>query len=138
MQFQRQNNTYIIRLEKGEELISCLGNFCQDQEIEGGTLIAIGATSHAKLGYLPAGSTQYQDKTFEGAFEVASLSGNISEDKIHLHAVISNADFQTFGGHVFELIASPTLEITLHKFEKLTRKMDQKTGLTLLNLPNEL
>lgn len=137
MQFQRKDNSYIIRLEKGEEILATLQKFCRTEQIEGGTFVAIGATSKTTIGFLPPNQTDYKKQTFEGAFEVVSLTGIISQERIHTHGVISDENFQTFGGHVFELVASPTLEISLHKFPTLTRAEDPETHLQFLNLPNE-
>jgi len=53
---------------------------------------------------------------------------------LHLHGVISRADYSTLGGHISKMIANMTVEVFIHKLnERLERKHDPETGLNLLD-----
>lgn len=139
MQFQRQESKqpteYFIRIERGEELITTLLEFCKKEGITGGSITGIGGTSDVTLGYLPKDTKDYQKKRFHGkGFEVLSLNGNASADRLHIHAIISDESYSSFGGHVFELTAFPGLEIKITPFDTLERAHDEASGLMLLDL----
>ena len=64
----------------------------------------IGATSHLVLGYYDQEAREYRNHEYEGGFEIASGSGNVSikdgEPFVHLHVVASGPNGDANGGHV--------------------------------------
>ena len=69
-----------------------------------------------------------------------SLAGNVAatedgEPKIHAHVVVGKPDGTAHGGHLFEARVWPTLEMILVQTrESLVRKVDDETGLALIDL----
>ncbi|MFA6089566.1 MAG: PPC domain-containing DNA-binding protein, partial [Candidatus Woesearchaeota archaeon] len=92
MKSKKINNGYIIRLEKGEEIIELLTKFCKNNKIKSGIITGIGGTDNACLKYYDLEKKEYLSKKFSGKnYEIVSLNGNISliknEPFMHIHAV---------------------------------------------------
>lgn len=139
MFFDKIKNSYIIRLEKGEEIISVLSDFADKYKVEGGFIYGIGTVNNLTLGYYNEEKKDYLKKTFAADFELASLTGNISLLKgapwVHAHVVVSDSNFNTLGGHLFAgtIAATGEFVIVLSK-DAIERSPDPKSGLNLLNL----
>jgi predicted DNA-binding protein with PD1-like motif len=109
---------WVIRLETGESVLDAITAFCEDQQIAAGTFTGIGAIMQARLGYYDQGRGSYVDHNFDQELEVVSLTGNISRKSDgtlfpHTHCVLSNKEMKVIGGHLFEAVVGPTLEIYL-------------------------
>ena len=50
MNYKRFKNKYIIRLDKGEEIVQTLKHFCKKHKIKLGYISGIGATNKAEIG----------------------------------------------------------------------------------------
>lgn len=140
MKYKFDGFNYIVRLEKGEELISTLAKLIQDKDIPSCWISGLGACSKAELGFYDIDKKEYNWKMFDEPMEILGLSGDISwlegEPNLHIHGSFSKRDFSSVGGHVKELIVNGTCEIFLHKWDsdKLTRSKDNDVGLNLLDL----
>ncbi|MDH4210003.1 MAG: DNA-binding protein [candidate division WOR-3 bacterium] len=139
MKMKKFNNNWVIRLEKNEEIISALREGIQRAGIEGAFFYGLGVGKNLELGFFDAHQKNYVKKRFEDEYEFTNLVGNISvvdgQITVHCHATITNKEFQAFGGHLFEGVVQATLEIILFPFDKpLTRRLDENTGLKLLEL----
>src|SRR5690554_3601357 len=103
MQWERFGNKYIIRLDKGEEIVETLKHFCQYKQIKLGWVYGIGAVNQATIGLYEPAAKQYHSKELSGDYEITSLLGNIStkdrEIYLHLHINLSNLE-KTYGGHL--------------------------------------
>jgi predicted DNA-binding protein with PD1-like motif len=131
----------VIRLQKGERLSEALEQFTAQAKLPGAWLSGLGAASEMTLGFYDLDKKGYHWQTFNGLYEVDSLTGNLAlneEGKLvfHLHGVFSARDFQTVGGHVKDLVAGATLELFVHRtYQPLKRsKADPEVGLPLLDL----
>ena len=139
MLFQKIKAGYIVRLEKGEEIINVLSDFADKYKIEGGFLYGIGTVNDVTLGYYDAQRKDYLKQTFKGDFELASLTGNISLLKgrpmVHAHVVVSDANFTCLAGHLFSASIAITGEVViLLTKDAIERVFDPQTGLNLLQL----
>ncbi|MCB0392357.1 MAG: DNA-binding protein, partial [Bdellovibrionales bacterium] len=70
-------------------------------------------------------------------YELVSAHGNLTvkagESYVHIHASLSGADFQVFGGHLFEAEVAVTAEVQITIFDvQSIRQPDQKIGLDLV------
>lgn len=132
-------NTWIIRLFRGEELLTELRGLCGRENIRLGYFTGLGAVKEVELGiYLPD-EKKFAAKTFAGTFEVVSLHGNITtlDDEIyfHTHIGVSDEELEMFGGHLYRGVIGPTAEIFLHVYDgTVSRSKDEQTGLNGLNL----
>ena len=139
MQIKKFSNYYVVRLQKGDEIITALRNAAGTRKIKGAFFLGLGVGKDLVLGYFDAGRKGYVKKVFEGEYEFTSLTGNISkfEDNmiIHCHVTITDEKFNAFGGHLFQGIVPATCEIIIFPFTRiLRRKKDKDTGLNLLDV----
>ena len=134
--------THVLVYEQGDEFLSPLQAFAEQQALTASHFSAIGAFKHAILGYFDRRKMEYLKTPIKEQVEVLSLLGNItlSEDgyKVHAHAVLGRADASTIGGHILEAHIWPTLEVVVEESPKhLLRQTDPETGLPLLDFRNE-
>ena len=134
---------YMLRLDRGEDVLPAITDFCSRKGILSGSFRAIGAIEQSKIGFYDLPSKKYGSKDYSDAMEVASMTGNIAQVDgkhfIHAHAVLSGiaagSENQPIGGHVFEAKVAVTLEVHLVAFnESIARELDDEIGLKLLHL----
>ena len=131
---------YLLRLEKGEEVISAITDFCTRKQILSGSFRAIGAVAESKIGYYDLSIKKYGNIIYPEAREVASMTGNITQVDgtpfVHAHAVLTDmVKNESVGGHVFEAKVAVTLEVHFAAFNELiSRELDNDIGLKLLDV----
>lgn len=133
---------YLVRLDRGEEVLSTLNSICIKNNIIAGKISGIGAVCDVSLGFYDVSTKVYDSKKFDGEFELLSLSGNISyldgEPFTHLHVTMSDAKYQVFGGHLFEATIAVTGEIWIVPAEiKVDRLKNDEIGLNLMSFDGE-
>ncbi len=137
-EFRKLDNTYVVRLNKGAEIISAIKDFCSSNNVKVGTIQGIGAINSVTFGFFNLETKQYNEKVFEGPREITSLIGNIStkngETYLHLHMTASGEDYNTIGGHLINATISLTGEIFITPINgTVEREFCEKTGLNLLS-----
>jgi hypothetical protein len=137
MEYRKFNETYVIRMDRGEEIVSSLTAFCRKENVTLATVEALGAADHVVIGLYDVGARQYHKHTFDGPMEITSLLGSIStkdgEPYLHLHINLCREDMSVIGGHLNECRISATCEMIVRKIEGIVeRKLDEEvTGLNL-------
>lgn len=136
MEFRRFGDTYVIRMDRGEEIMATLADFCEREGVALASVEAIGAVDHAVVGLYDVGEQVYHKRTFDEPMEIASLLGTVTRKDakpyLHLHAALCDAEMLTHGGHVNELRISATCEMVLRLIPgQVGRKQDPETGLNL-------
>lgn len=138
MQVKKFNNdTWVIRIERGEKIIQNLSDFCQERNINGGFFFGVGAVDQVELAHYDVGQKKYSSEKFNQPLEMINISGSIGKEKeliVHAHAVFADPKMNTIGGHLVEGTISGTAEIYLIKLPTLEKKYDSETGLKLFNL----
>ncbi|MDX1607724.1 MAG: PPC domain-containing DNA-binding protein [Candidatus Spechtbacterales bacterium] len=134
---KKENNTYFLRLDPGDEFISSVRDFCIENKINSGWLEAIGSTKDLELAYFNLDKKDYDTTDFAEFLEILTISGNIAlkDEKpfVHAHGLFGRADMSTIGGHVNRCVISATCEVMLHAGEdKMRREFDDETNLHLL------
>ncbi len=137
MKFKKFGNKWIIRIDKGEEIIETLKQFCKENKIKLGTISGIGATDRVTIGLFNAKHKQYHSKELIRDYEIISLSGNIStmneEIYLHLHISLSDSKYNAYGGHLTSAIISGTGEIVIEEIKNtVEREFNKELGLNLL------
>ena len=138
MEFRRFENTYVIRMDRGEEVMATLTSLCQQEGIRLASVEAIGAVDRAVVGLYDVDKKGFHRKEFQEPMELTSLLGTVTEKDgkpyLHLHATLCNANMQTRGGHVNELYISATCEMILRLLPgEVGRRLDETTGLNLFD-----
>ena len=140
MHVKRLGDTYLLRLETGEEVISSLRNFASSYCIGFGALRAIGTFQRVTLGYYNTDTRSYQHRELEEPVEVLNMTGNISKGEdgqriVHAHVTVGRSDYNTLGGHVVEATVGPTVEVVIDTAPTtIRRRHDPDTGLELWDL----
>src|SRR3989344_2862866 len=141
MKIRDTEKGFIIKLERGEELIATLTDFCEKRGVRNAVFQGIGAVERVQIGYYDLGKKEYFFRSEPGVFEVASMQGNVAlvEDRpfIHAHAVLSRCDesLECIGAHIKEAYVAVTLEGFLTPVDiSLGRELNDSIGLKLLKL----
>ena len=138
MQYRVFGDTYVVRLQRGEEVLACLRELCEKESISLGTVSAIGAVNHVVVGVYRVDEQKYVANTFDGVMELTSLLGNITkkdgEPYLHLHATFGDLTGKVIGGHLNEAVVSATCELFVRKVEgHVGRRLDPETGLNIFD-----
>ena len=136
MNYKKFGTKYIIRIDKGEEIVATLKQFCIDRNIKLGTVQGIGATNNATIGLFLTETKSYQKKTLTGDMELAPLMGNIStmngETYLHIHANLCDEENRAYAGHLNEAICSATFEAVIDQIDgEVDREFSEEIGLNL-------
>ncbi len=139
MQYSKLGDTYLLRLDTGEEVFAALTRLAEDRRIDAASVSGIGSVHHAVLGYYDRETKEYVRRTIEPDAEIVSLTGNIAVKEgrafPHVHAVLGTREFQALAGHLFEATVAATCELTIRPLPGIVmRKKDEKTGLWLLDV----
>jgi len=139
MESKQFGSQYVVRLDKGEEILASLKQFCLARGISSAWVMGIGAVSRATIGFIDLASREYRPLELTTDHEITSLMRDIStlEGEVfpHLHVTLSGVDGQVRGGHLFSAVINATGEIILRPLEGiLERKYFAESGLRLLAL----
>jgi predicted DNA-binding protein with PD1-like motif len=119
--------------------MSTLAAFAADEGITAAEVSGIGAFQTATVGFYHPDRKDYDRIPIASHTEVLSLLGNLSikDDApwVHLHATLGGVDTAAIGGHLFEAIVGPTLELFVREEPgELRRLLDEDIGLALFDL----
>lgn len=145
MEYRKFGHTYLIRMDRGEEVVKCLYEFAEKENVHLASFSAIGACDKVTVGCYDVSEKQYHSKTLEGAYEITDLSGNITKKDgkvyLHLHITVADENQNAFGGHLNACTISGTCEMFANVIEgTVTRKNDDigNTGLNIWNLEEKI
>ena len=136
MQYKQFGNTYMVRIDLGEDIVESLKKLCEDEQILLGRVEAIGATDHAVIGVYDLAKKEYYPETIDEFMEIASLNGNITamggKPYIHLHATLADQNHVIHGGHVLEMRVGATCEMFVTALDgEVNRGKDEGLGINL-------
>ena len=139
MRFKKIENTYIIKLERGEKIIDSVKGFCNENNIKCGYFSGIGALDEVELAHYIVENKKYTSKVFKQVLEITNLTGNITtmdnEVYLHCHITLGDEEMKAISGHLKEGKISATCEIILVKLDaEINRKHDDLIGLNLLDI----
>lgn len=130
--------TYALILETGDEVLSCVEDFAEQEDLSAAQFSAIGALSEAVLAYFDWETKDYLENPVDEQVEVASLNGDIALSPdggkaIHIHVVLGCSDGSALAGHLAKAFVRPTLEIVLQEAPRhLRKRFDADSGLALI------
>jgi len=137
MKSKKFGNKWIVRIDKGEEIVQTIKEFCQENKIKLGSISGIGATDKVTIGLFDTNTKEYHSQELIGDYEITNFSGNIStmnkEVYLHLHITLADKNQQAFGGYLSSAIISGTGEIIVEEIEgEIEREFNEEVGLNLL------
>ena len=136
MEYRRFGKTIVMRIDKGEEVLTQLKAMALAESIQLASVRALGATNDFTVGVFKVDEKKYYANHFTGDFEIVSLTGTIStmngEYYAHLHMSAGDAQGRVFGGHLNEAIISATCEMVVEVIDgRVERAYDDDIGLNL-------
>jgi predicted DNA-binding protein with PD1-like motif len=137
MDYRKSGNRIVLRLNRGEEILSSITDLCKKENIKAASVNGIGATQSVEAGFYSFKKKKYCGYCFNQNMEILSLLGNIStkddEPYLHLHIVVSNDEGEALGGHLTKAVISVTAEIFIDIIEThIGREADSLTGINLI------
>ena len=142
MNYRVIDKTILLSLSKGAFINKSIKKVFEQEKLKFGWISGIGAIYNAHIGFYDTENKRYISKVFEEDCELLSISGNVtyleSEYFIHTHVSISNQNFKTFGGHLFDAQIAAAGEFKISLFDcKIDRKLSTDIGLNLWCMENE-
>lgn len=139
MEYKKFGSKYLIRLDKGDEIVESIKEISKKEKIRLATVSGIGAVNKATIGLFETSTLTYHNTNLSGDMEIVSLSGNISEMDgdvyIHLHIALGDASFNVKAGHLNLAIISVTGEIIIDVIDGVVdREFNKEIGLNLFKL----
>ncbi len=116
MEYRKFNESYILRLDPGEEVVASIGRLTELEDIVLASVQGIGAADEVTVGIFQTKEKEYQSRTYNGAFEITNIGGNITrkdgQPYLHLHITIGDPmSGICVGGHLTRAVISATAEI---------------------------
>ena len=139
MQYKRFNDTFMLRVDCGEEVVQSLTALCEKEGIRLAEVNAIGAADEAVIGVYDLEKQAYYREELNGFMEITSLAGSVTfvdgKPYIHLHAAMVDQQHTVHAGHVIGIRVGATCEMFVRPLPgQVTRARDEKLGINLLQL----
>ena len=136
MKYRKFGSQWIVRIDRGEEIVEELKRFCRENAVKLGSVRGIGATNQARIGLFRTETREYVTTEVRGDHEIIGLTGNISllhgEIYLHLHVTLSDDSYRAFGGHLNTAVVSGTCEVVVDEIPgEMEREFDPAVGLNL-------
>lgn len=137
MENKRFGNKILVRIDKGEEIVSNLEKVCIENNIKLWSIQWIWATNKVTIWLFATKNKKYYSKEFTGDFEIAPLVWNIStmngKTYLHLHINIGDDKQNSYSGHLNSAIVSATFEWIIDIIDwEIDRKFNEEIGLNLI------
>lgn len=138
MDYRKYGDTFYIRLDRGDEIISSIIETCRKEGIESCVFSGIGGCSSGEIQTFIPERGEFETETVEETLELISLNGNVVSDDEgrlfhHTHALfgyVKDGRHMMAGGHLKSSVVLYTAEIELRPVlgGKIGRKFDPETG----------
>lgn len=137
MDYKKFGTNYLVRLDKGDEIVESLMELVRKENIKLGSVSGLGAVDRAEVGLFKPSTKKYHSKVLEKDMEIVNLVGNIStmdgEPYLHLHIALGDEDLNVVGGHLNSAVISVTGEIVINVIDgEIDRKKDEEIGINLI------
>lgn len=138
MEYRKIGETYYIRMDRGDEIVSTLKNICRQEGILSATYSGIGGCSDVEMQVFIPERGEFETEKVEGPLELVSLMGNVVSDDSnqlfhHTHALFTwpdNGEHKSISGHMKSSTVLYTAEIELCPVTGgvIRRQYDPETG----------
>ena len=136
MEYRKFDSTIIARIDKGEEILEKVKEIALKENIKLASISALGAVNDFTVGVFKTDEKKYYSNSFQGYFEITSLTGTINtmngEFYTHIHMSAGNEKGEVFGGHLNRAVVSATCEMIITIIDgSVDRYFDEEIGLNL-------
>ena len=94
MEYRKFDSTIIARIDKGEEILEKVKEIALKENIKLASISALGAVNDFTVGVFKTDEKKYYSNSFQGNFEITSLTGTINtmngEFYTHIHMSAGN------------------------------------------------
>lgn len=138
MEYKRFDNKIVVRIDRDEEILEQVEKIAAIENIKLASVEALGAVKKFTVGLFEASEKKYYSNSFEGNFEIVSLTGTINtmnhQFYTHLHMSVGDSESKVLGGHLNRAIVSATCEMIIHIIDgEVDRCYDEEIGLNLFD-----
>ena len=137
MEYRKFSQGYVLRLDPGEEIVASLTRLVEQEQVQLGSVTAIGAANDVTIGIFSTQEKRYHARRYQGDYEISALVGNVTrkegEPYLHHHITIGNpVTGEVHAGHLTSATISATLELFLQVWDgQVGRKFSDQVGLNL-------
>lgn len=136
MEYRRFGSTCVVRMDRGEEILEQVKTLALKEGIRLASVQALGAVNDFTVGVFKTAEKRYDANTFQGDFEIVSLTGTINtmdgEFYAHLHMSAGDGKGHMFGGHLNRAVVSATCEMVVTEIPgAVDRAFHEEIGLNL-------
>ena len=78
MDYRKFEQGYVLRLDPGEEIVGSLTRLVEQEDVQLGTISALGAANDVTIGIFNTWEKQYHSWRFQGDYEISALVGNVT------------------------------------------------------------
>ena len=138
MEYRKIGETYYIRMDRGDEIVSTLLDVCRKERILSAYYYGIGGCSDTEMQVFIPERGEFETEKVEGTLELVSLMGNVvCDDSGHLfhhtHALftwLEGGRHRIISGHMKSSTVLYTAEIELRPVTggTIMRQYDPETG----------
>lgn len=137
MEYRKFGDTYVVRMDKGEEILEQVKALALAEHIQLASVQALGAVNDITVGVFDTVKKEYHANSFQGTFEIVSLTGTIDtmngQFYTHLHMSAGDGQGRVFGGHLNRAVVSATCEMVVREISgTVDRAFSPEIGLNLL------
>ena len=138
MEYRRFENTIVLRVDRDEEVVSCIEKVAGEEDIQLAHIEGLGAADFVKVGLYDVNQKEFLCKEFHEPMEITSLIGNITRQDgqpyLHLHITCADAQQHCIGGHLKSVRISGTAEIFITVINAIVGRKTDDIGNTRLNI----
>jgi predicted DNA-binding protein with PD1-like motif len=133
MEYRKYGDTYVVRLDIGDEIVDSLRRLCRETDIKLGHISGFGTANRARIGLLNTADKTYYPQDFEGDMEITALLGTITrmdgDVYLHIHISAGRPDQTVIGGHLDHAFVSATAELMIREIDgEVGRKFNPEAG----------
>ena len=138
MEYRKIGETYYIRMDRGDEIVSSLMSVCKTEGILSAYYSGIGGCSDVEMQVFIPERGEFETEKVQGTLELVSLMGNVVADDSdqlyhHTHALFTypeNGEHLSISGHMKSSTVLYTAEIELRPVigGVIRRQYDPETG----------
>lgn len=136
MEYKRFDDTVLIRMDRGEEILLQLERVASAENIHLAHISALGAVNDFTVGVFHTDTKEYHSNHFTGSYEIVSLTGTITTKHgayySHLHMSAGDGNGNVVGGHLNSALVSATCEMVVTIVDgTVERRFNEDVGLNL-------
>ena len=136
MEYKKFGNTFIMRLDVGDEIMASLKKIVETENIKLAQIKGLGGASDFTIAVRNPYTKSYDPMDYKGRYEVANIHGNVTtldgKPYLHVHIGCGNEKGEYRGGHLLRCVIGATAEIFITTYEGIVdRQVEDKTGLNV-------